>query len=157
MQWANMVDVEHFRTIPRYLEQQGWIEDADAEYGVFVVTASGIAEAIKLLPVRLAHRSPWVRGSRLLLVRRWGRCFHVIGRSGFLPHRRLSARPWRRQNTYRSRQLKAKVFRGRWVRGRGPDALLSSARWLAYSSSRATGPHSWYRSRVVWQWPSSSW
>ena len=46
MQRANMVDTEHFRTIARYLEEQGWIEDADADYGVFVVTASGIAEAI---------------------------------------------------------------------------------------------------------------
>ena len=46
MQQANMVDAQHFRTIARYLEEQGWIEDADAEYGVFVVTASGIAEAI---------------------------------------------------------------------------------------------------------------
>ena len=46
MQRANMVDVEHFRTIARYLEEQGWIADADAEYGVFVVTATGIAEAI---------------------------------------------------------------------------------------------------------------
>ena len=47
MQRANMVDVEHFTTILRYLEEQGWIADADAEYGVFVVTASGIAEAIR--------------------------------------------------------------------------------------------------------------
>ena len=47
MQRANMVDAEHFRTIARYLEEQGWIADADAEYGVFVVTASGIAEAIR--------------------------------------------------------------------------------------------------------------
>ena len=47
MQQANMVDAEHFRTIARYLEEQGWIEeDADAEYGVFVVSASGLAEAI---------------------------------------------------------------------------------------------------------------
>ena len=46
MQRANMVDAEHFRTIARYLEEQGWIEDADADYGVFRVTASGIAEAI---------------------------------------------------------------------------------------------------------------
>ena len=44
MQRANMVDTEHFRTIARYLEEQGWI--ADADYGVFVVSASGIAEAI---------------------------------------------------------------------------------------------------------------
>jgi len=46
MQRANMVDAEHFRTIARYLEEQGWIEDADAEYGVFVVSASGITELI---------------------------------------------------------------------------------------------------------------
>ena len=46
MQRANMVDAQHFRTIARYLEDQGWIDDADADYGVFVVSASGIAEAI---------------------------------------------------------------------------------------------------------------
>jgi hypothetical protein len=44
MQRANMVDAEHFRTIARYLEEQGWI--ADADYGVFVVSASGITELI---------------------------------------------------------------------------------------------------------------
>jgi hypothetical protein len=47
MQRANTVDAEHFRTIARYLEKQGWIAEADAEYGVFVVTVSGIAEAIR--------------------------------------------------------------------------------------------------------------
>ena len=46
MQRANMDDAQHFRTIARYLEEQGWIADAEADYGVFVVTASGIAEAI---------------------------------------------------------------------------------------------------------------
>ena len=46
MQRANMVDAEDFRTIARYLEEQGWIDDADAEYGIFMVPASGIAEAI---------------------------------------------------------------------------------------------------------------
>ena len=46
MQRANMVDAQHFRTIARYLEKQGWIADADADYGVFRVTASGIAEVI---------------------------------------------------------------------------------------------------------------
>ena len=46
MQRANMVDAEHFRTIARYLEERGWIADADADYGVFMVTVSGIAEAI---------------------------------------------------------------------------------------------------------------
>ena len=46
MQRANLVDAEHFKAIAQYLEQRGWIAEADAEYGVFVVTASGIAEAI---------------------------------------------------------------------------------------------------------------
>ena len=46
MQRANMVDTEHFRTIAKYLEERGWIAQADADYGVFIVTASGIAEAI---------------------------------------------------------------------------------------------------------------
>ena len=47
MQRANMADTGHFRTIAKYLEEQGWIEDADADYGVFVVTASGIEEAMR--------------------------------------------------------------------------------------------------------------
>ena len=47
MQRANMVDAEHFRTIARYLEEQGWIEDADADYAVFRVTGAGIAVAIR--------------------------------------------------------------------------------------------------------------
>ena len=46
MQRANMVDTEHFRTIAKYLEERGWMAQADADYGVFIVTASGIAEAI---------------------------------------------------------------------------------------------------------------
>ena len=44
MQRANMVDTEHFRTIAKYLEERGWIAQADADYGVFIVTASDIAE-----------------------------------------------------------------------------------------------------------------
>ena|SRR5215216_3599340 len=47
MQRANMADTEHFITIAKYLEERGWIADADADYGVFVVTASGIDEATK--------------------------------------------------------------------------------------------------------------
>ena len=46
MQRANMVDTEHFRAIAKYLEERGWIAQADAGYGVFIVTASGIAEAL---------------------------------------------------------------------------------------------------------------
>ncbi len=47
MQRANMDDAQHFRTIARYLQEQGWIDDADADYGVFMVTGTGIAEAIR--------------------------------------------------------------------------------------------------------------
>ena len=47
MQRANMADTEHFRTIAKYLEERGWIAEADADYGVFVVTASGIEEAMR--------------------------------------------------------------------------------------------------------------
>jgi RIO-like serine/threonine protein kinase len=47
MKRANMADTEHFRTIAKYLEERGWIAEADADYGVFVVTTSGIAEATR--------------------------------------------------------------------------------------------------------------
>jgi hypothetical protein len=47
MQRANMVDTGHFRTIATYLAERGWIAEADADYGVFVVTASGIEEAMR--------------------------------------------------------------------------------------------------------------
>ena len=47
MKQANMADTEHFRTIAKYLEEQGWIAEADADYGVFVVTTSGIAEVTR--------------------------------------------------------------------------------------------------------------
>ena len=47
MQRANMADTEHFRTIAKYLEEQGWIAEVDADYGVFVVTTSGIAEVTR--------------------------------------------------------------------------------------------------------------
>ncbi len=46
MQRANMVDTEHFRTIANYLEERGWIAEADADYGAFVVTTAGIDEAM---------------------------------------------------------------------------------------------------------------
>jgi hypothetical protein len=47
MQRANMADTEHFRTIAEYLEERGWIAQADADYGVFVVTVFGIEEAMR--------------------------------------------------------------------------------------------------------------
>ena len=46
MKRSNMANTKHFRTIARYLEEQGWIAEVDADYGVFVVTASGIAEVV---------------------------------------------------------------------------------------------------------------
>ena len=47
MKRFNMANTKHFRTIARYLEEQGWIAEVDADYGVFVVTTSGIAEATR--------------------------------------------------------------------------------------------------------------
>ena len=47
MKRSNMADTEHFRTIAKYLEEQAWIAEADADYGVFVVTTSGIAQATR--------------------------------------------------------------------------------------------------------------
>ncbi len=45
MQRANLADTEHFRTIAKYLEERGWVAEADADYGVFVITDSGLDEA----------------------------------------------------------------------------------------------------------------
>ena len=47
MQRAHMADTEHFKVIAEYLEQRGWIAEADADYGVFVLSASGIEEATR--------------------------------------------------------------------------------------------------------------
>jgi len=47
MQRANMADTERFKVIAEYLEQRGWIAEADADYGVFVLSASGIEEAAR--------------------------------------------------------------------------------------------------------------
>jgi len=40
-----MVDREGFTTIAKYLQEREWIAGADADYGIFVVTASGTDEA----------------------------------------------------------------------------------------------------------------
>ena len=45
MQRANISDLEEFWAIVRYLEERGWIAEADDDYGIFVVTATGIEEA----------------------------------------------------------------------------------------------------------------
>ena len=46
MRRANIEDLEEFRRIAEYLESRGWIEEADADYGLFVVSASGIGAAM---------------------------------------------------------------------------------------------------------------
>ena len=42
MKQANIADEEEARAIAEYLEWQGWIDEADADYGVFVLTTEGI-------------------------------------------------------------------------------------------------------------------
>jgi len=42
MQRANISAPEEFRTIAQYLEEQGLIAGADADYGIFVLTPKGI-------------------------------------------------------------------------------------------------------------------
>ena len=42
MRQADIVDEEEARAIAEYLEWQGWIDEADADYGVFVLTPEGI-------------------------------------------------------------------------------------------------------------------
>ena len=38
MRRANIVSLEDFIAIARYLEERGWIAEADADYGIFVIT-----------------------------------------------------------------------------------------------------------------------
>jgi hypothetical protein len=45
MQRASISDPEEFRAIAEYLEECGWIADADPDYGVFVLTPEGIDAA----------------------------------------------------------------------------------------------------------------
>ena len=42
---ANILDPEEFRMIAEYLDKNGWIAEADADYGIFVVTPEGIDQA----------------------------------------------------------------------------------------------------------------
>ena len=42
MNRANISDPEAFRAIAEFLEEQGLIAEADADYGVFVLTPEGI-------------------------------------------------------------------------------------------------------------------
>jgi predicted transcriptional regulator len=45
MNRANLSDLEEFRSIAEYLQGKGWIDEADPDYGVFVLTPEGIDEA----------------------------------------------------------------------------------------------------------------
>jgi hypothetical protein len=38
---ANLSEVAEFWTIAEYLDQKGWINEADPDYGIFVVTPEG--------------------------------------------------------------------------------------------------------------------
>jgi hypothetical protein len=44
---AAMVDLSLFLRIAEYLEERGWIDEADADYGTFTVTVEGIDEAMR--------------------------------------------------------------------------------------------------------------
>ena len=44
---AAMVDLELFLRIAQYLEDEGWIDEADADYGMFTVTVEGLDEAMR--------------------------------------------------------------------------------------------------------------
>jgi hypothetical protein len=45
MQRANISDLAEFLVIAEYLDRRGWINEADADYGIFVLTSEGIDEA----------------------------------------------------------------------------------------------------------------
>jgi hypothetical protein len=44
---AAMVDLELFLRIAQYLEDEGWIDEADADYGMFTLTVEGLDEAMR--------------------------------------------------------------------------------------------------------------
>ena len=44
---AAMVDLQMFVRIAEYLEKEGWIDEADADYGMFTVTVEGLDEAMR--------------------------------------------------------------------------------------------------------------
>jgi hypothetical protein len=45
MKRSNISDQEEYQTMGEYLENEGWIAEADPDYGVFVLTLEGIDEA----------------------------------------------------------------------------------------------------------------
>jgi hypothetical protein len=44
---AAMVDLEMFLRIAQYLEDEGCIDEGDADYGMFTVTVEGLDEAMR--------------------------------------------------------------------------------------------------------------
>ena len=44
---AAMVELQMFVRIAEYLEKEGWIDEADADYGMFTVTVEGLDEAMR--------------------------------------------------------------------------------------------------------------
>jgi hypothetical protein len=45
MKRSNISDQEEYQTMGKYLEKEGWIAEADPDYGVFVLTLEGIDQA----------------------------------------------------------------------------------------------------------------
>jgi hypothetical protein len=45
MRRASVSNLDEFWTIATYLDEKGWIAEADDDYGVFVVTTAGLEEA----------------------------------------------------------------------------------------------------------------
>jgi hypothetical protein len=45
MRRASIEDIEEFRAVAEHLQAQGWIAEADDDYGIFVVIIQGIDEA----------------------------------------------------------------------------------------------------------------
>jgi hypothetical protein len=45
MKRSNISDQEEYQTMGEYLENEGWIAEADPDYGVFVLTLEGIDQA----------------------------------------------------------------------------------------------------------------
>jgi hypothetical protein len=45
MKRSNISDQEEYQTMGEYLENEGWIAEADLDYGVFVLTLEGIDQA----------------------------------------------------------------------------------------------------------------
>jgi hypothetical protein len=44
---ASLVDLALFVRIAEYLKDEGWITEADADYGMFAITVEGLDEAIR--------------------------------------------------------------------------------------------------------------